>query len=509
MSICILKTIKDFNKWEKTINGGINFVPTMGNLHKGHLKLIEYAAQLKNNPTLVSIFINPLQFDNKKDLLNYPKSFKKDIEKASLAGADAVFLPDKEEIFPTNNKEVVYLKASKELSGSLCGVKRLGHFDGVCTVVYRLLKIIKPKSMFLGEKDWQQLLILKEMISRMNLDIVINSVQTVREPEGFPYSSRNSLLSLEEREKLKLFSSVLYSAKKNFPKECFINTNEISNKLEKNNIHVEYLKHVNPYSLKNCSSSDNITMLAGAIKCGNTRLIDHIFLMKRNPIIAIDGPAGSGKSTITKLIAKELKLLYLDTGAMYRGLTWLLINENIDWHNTKKLNQFLKTVFIVFKSRNDSEQELLINNHSLKDQIRSKEITSQVSGISSINEIRKFLVSEQKKIGEKGGLVAEGRDIGTAVFPNADLKIFLTASIDERAKRRKLELELKGKKKIDFVEIKNEIKKRDLQDSTRKISPLKKAKDAYEINTDGLTINEVCEKIINLFNTKIPKELEI
>ena len=167
MSICILKTIKDFNKWKKNITGGINFVPTMGNLHKGHLKLIKYASQSKNNPTLVSIFINPLQFDNKKDLLNYPKSFKKDIERASLAGAEAVFLPDKEEIFPTNNKEVLYIKASKELSENLCGVKRLGHFDGVCTVVYRLLNIIQPKSMILGEKDWQQLLILKEMIRRI------------------------------------------------------------------------------------------------------------------------------------------------------------------------------------------------------------------------------------------------------------------------------------------------------------------------------------------------------
>ena len=481
----------------------------MGNLHDGHKKLISTAKNSNFNTNLVSIFVNPLQFDSKEDLKNYPITVDKDIEIAFSTGADAIFIPQTIDIYPENNKSISYLKASKELSSALCGLTRVGHFDGVCTVVYRLLKLVKPKNLYLGEKDWQQLLIIKKLIEEKELNINIVSVPTQRDDDGVPFSSRNNLLSENDRKILQLFSSELRNAKKIFKKDKKIDLKKLTKKLKSKNISIEYLEHLHPYNLKKIQAKDNISILAGAIKCGKTRLIDHIFLMKRNPIIAIDGPAGSGKSTITKLIAKELNFLYLDTGAMYRALSWLLIKEKIDYYKDSELNKILSNVSIIFKLNSLSHQDIFINNFCVTEEIRSQEISSIVSKISSIKEIREFLVKEQRKIGESGGLVAEGRDIGTTVFPDAELKIFLTASIDERAKRRKHELEKRGSKEIDFNHLRELISKRDFEDSTREISPLTKATDAIEIITDGFSINEVVEKIIDIYNLKVPKEIQV
>jgi len=141
------------------------------------------------------------------------------------------------------------------------------------------------------------------------------------------------------------------------------------------------------------------------------------------------------------------------------------------------------------------------------EKIRTQEISSIVSSIASIKEVREFLVKEQRKIGEAGGIVAEGRDIGTKVFPHAELKIFLTATINERAKRRKNELEAMGNGTINFEQLRNEIEQRDFEDSNRKISPLIRAEDAIELISDGCTINQVVGKILEIYLEKIPKEL--
>ena len=509
MSKIIIRKTEELKKWRRNLKNNINFIPTMGNLHEGHQKLISTAKNSDCNTNLVSIFVNPLQFDSKEDLKNYPKTIEKDIEIAFSTGADIIFIPTAIDIYPPNNKSIRYLKASKELSSALCGLTRRGHFDGVCTVVYRLLKLIEPKNLYLGEKDWQQLLILKNMIEEKNLKINIISIPTQRDFDGVPFSSRNKLLSKNERKILQLFSKELLHTKKVFKKDKKINLKQITENLESKNISIEYLEHLHPFTLNKPKAEDNISILAGAIVCGETRLIDHVFLMKRNPIIAIDGPAGSGKSTITKLIAKELNLLYLDTGAMYRALSWLLTKDKIDYSKQTELNKILKNISIIFKSNSLSHQDVFINNFCVTEEIRSQEISSIVSKISSIKEIREFLVNEQRKIGESGGLVAEGRDIGTTVFPNADLKIFLTASIDERAKRRKAELEIRDSEEIDFNTLREQIKKRDFDDSTRDISPLKKAKDAIEFITDGYSINEVVAQITDIYHKTIPKELKI
>ena len=505
----ILRNIEELEKWRLNLKSDINFIPTMGNLHDGHQKLISTAKSDNANLNIVSIFINPLKFDKKSDLETYPKTIDNDIKISFSNGADAIFIPSTDDIYPPNNKNITLLKASAALSSALCGLNRIGHFDGVCTVVYRLLDIIKPKNLYLGEKDWQQILIIKNLIEEKKFNIKIIPVPTQRDSDGVPFSSRNKHLSKNERKTLKLFSNELENAKIIFKKDKKIDLKQLTNKLKSKNISIEYLEHLHPYSLKKVQANDNISILAGAIKCGKTRLIDHVFLMKRKPIIAIDGPAGSGKSTITKLIAKELNLLYLDTGAMYRAISWLFKKEKIDYAKESELKKILNNISIIFKSNSISQQDVFINNFCVTEEIRSQEISSIVSKISSIKKVREFLVYEQRKIGQSGGLVAEGRDIGTTVFPNAELKIFLTASIDERAKRRKSELDLRGTEEIDFNQLRELIRKRDFEDSTRKISPLKKANDAIELLTDGYSINEVVEKIVNIYNLNIPKEIQL
>ena len=505
MQQTILKTINDINQWKNNLKVNINFVPTMGNLHKGHLELIHQSNKDGSNETLVSIFINPLQFNDKRDFKNYPKTIEKDIRLAFSSGANAIFVPSEKEIL--NIKSLIYQKACKKLSSNLCGKSREGHFDGVCTIVLRMLKIINPQKMFLGEKDWQQVMILKNMVKKLNLKVEIKSINTQRDEDGVPFSSRNNLLTTSERKDLQFFSKELKKAKKNFLLNKVINLEEINNSFKKKNLKVEYLQHLSAFSLNESIDKENITILAGAILCGSTRLIDHVFLMKRKPIIAIDGPAGSGKSTVTKLIAKKLDFIYLDTGAMYRALSWFLIDQKISYENDNILEECLKKLNIVFKTNLNSDQDIFINDICVTNKIRSQKISSIVSSIASIGKVREFLVKEQRKIGDKGGIVAEGRDIGTTVFPKAEIKIYLNASIDERAKRRKIELEIQGQD-INYNKLKDQIKQRDLDDSTRNISPLVKAEDAIEIITDNYTAEQIANKIIQIFYEKLPKEIK-
>ena len=210
-------------------------------------------------------------------------------------------------------------------------------------------------------------------------------------------------------------------------------------------------------------------------------------------IIAIDGPSGSGKTTTAKLLAERLKIMHMDTGAMYRAVTWGLLNEEINIEQSKHLNSFLNEMDIVFNESND----IFLNKRNISLKIRTKDITSKVSLVSSISEVRSALVRIQREMSKNIDFVIEGRDIGTVVFPNADFKFYLTADINIRAKRRKSDLKKIGE---DFTvnEIKKQIEIRDLKDSTRENSPLKKAIDAIVIDTSTLTVNEQIEKIINI-----------
>ena len=208
-------------------------------------------------------------------------------------------------------------------------------------------------------------------------------------------------------------------------------------------------------------------------------------------IVAIDGPAGSGKSSTAKEIAKILDWLYLDTGAMYRSITLYFLQNNIKYSENKEYSKILENIKIDFK--NNITQKVFLNDMDVTKSIRSLEVNRFVSIISTIPEIRKFCVNIQRHIASNHDIVIEGRDIGTKVFPNADVKIFLTASIEERAKRRFKELN--DFKNISFEQLVQDIKKRDKNDSTRKISPLIIAEDATVIDTSGMSFNQQITKI--------------
>ena len=210
-------------------------------------------------------------------------------------------------------------------------------------------------------------------------------------------------------------------------------------------------------------------------------------------IIAIDGPSGSGKSTTAKMLAEHLNITHLDTGAMYRVVTWGLMRKNIDIRNLERVKTFLKKAQISYKNSN----EVFLNGKMVSLDIRKKEITSNVSAVSSVKEVREFLVKIQRQIGKNIDCVIEGRDIGSVVFPKADFKFFLTADLDIRAKRRKSELKKIGEE-VTIDEIRASIKKRDLIDSSRELSPLKCPKDAIEIDSTNLTIDEQIDKIMNI-----------
>ena len=213
-------------------------------------------------------------------------------------------------------------------------------------------------------------------------------------------------------------------------------------------------------------------------------------------IIAIDGPSGSGKSTTARLLAQRLNITHLDTGAMYRVVTWGLKKENIDINDISSVNSFLNRTDLSYKNAN----EIMLNGRLVSRDIRKKDITSSVSAVSALLEVRKFLVNIQRKLGKKIDCVIEGRDIGSVVFPNADFKFFLTADLDVRSIRRQIELKKMGED-LSIDEIKASIKRRDLIDSSREFSPLKRAEDSIKIDSTDLSIDEQVEKIIKIIKT--------
>ena len=214
-------------------------------------------------------------------------------------------------------------------------------------------------------------------------------------------------------------------------------------------------------------------------------------------IIAIDGPSASGKSTTAKEVAKRLSIMHLDTGAMYRAVTWGIKQSSINIYDDNAIKNYLYNIELYF----DENNHIYLNNRNVSDVIRTVDISEQVSIISARPEVRKKMVEIQRKLGREFSCVLEGRDIGTVVFPNAEFKFFLNADVVIRAKRRFSELKKKNEK-ITFDEILKNIKNRDRMDSSRVHSPLKKAKDAIEIDTTQLTINDQVDKILERIKNK-------
>lgn len=215
--------------------------------------------------------------------------------------------------------------------------------------------------------------------------------------------------------------------------------------------------------------------------------------------IAIDESASSGKSTVAKILAKKLKYVYCDTGAMYRALTYLALEKNIDFENEKALVELCLAHTISFE-QTEKEQLVFVDGVEVTEAIRQPNVTNAVSIVAKHAAVREKMVEMQQEIGQAGGVVMDGRDIGTAVLPDAEVKIFLVASVKERAERRYKENQEKGIA-TDFETLKKEIEHRDYLDSTREVSPLKQAVDAVKIDTTGMSIDEVVRAIEEIIAT--------
>ena len=217
-------------------------------------------------------------------------------------------------------------------------------------------------------------------------------------------------------------------------------------------------------------------------------------------IVAIDGPAGSGKGTITNLVGKKLDLLNIDTGAMYRCMSLYMIQNNIGLDEIEKIKKALTEVKIELTKENGVDK-FYLNGEDVSEKIREKPVNDIVSQVSHIMEVRKAMVKLQRKMGENLNIIMEGRDIGTNVFPNADVKIYLDATPEERAMRR---LRQNKEKNIEctYEEVLANIKYRDNNDKTSDVAPLRQAEDAIYVDSTDLTIEEVVERIINIINEK-------
>ena len=219
-------------------------------------------------------------------------------------------------------------------------------------------------------------------------------------------------------------------------------------------------------------------------------------------VIAIDGPAGAGKSTIAKIVAKKLGYVYIDTGAMYRAVAWKVLAE-------KKLDDEMTDAFIINAAKNididlkyeNDKTVVRVNGTDVTNEIRTPEVSGAVSQVAKLPEVREKMVTLQRKMGENGAIVMDGRDIASHVLPNANVKIFLTASIDERARRRCKEMTEKGYD-VSLDEIKRDIAARDKADTERKVSPLVRVPDAELVDTTGMSIDEVTQKILSIAEAK-------
>jgi len=487
----------------------IGLVPTMGALHEGHLSLIKRARE-ENKITVVSIFVNPLQFAPSEDFQQYPRQLEIDQKFCEQEGVDVIFAPTPETIGMENElstnaqNHTTTVVPPSHMTSIMCGTSRPNFFQGVATIVTKLLNLVQPNNAYFGQKDAQQLAIIKQLVKDLSLPVNIVSCSIIREASGLALSSRNQYLTPEQKHQASILYTSLCHGRQIFlenrdtPNIAKKVINAVKEKLAPQpTVKLEYLEIVHPETLQPLENIQNIGLLAIAAYVGSCRLIDNILLTNRQPIIAIDGPAGAGKSTVTKLVGQNLGLLYLDTGAMYRAVTWMVLQAGIQLEDQAQVAELVSQCQIGFNG--PENRHVIINGQEVTEAIRSREVTNYVSAIAAQPTVRYFMVKQQQQFGTKGGIVAEGRDISTHVFPNAEVKIFLTASVTERSRRRLLELQQKGQTNISLEEVEKEIIHRDQKDSNREISPLRKASDAIEISTDGLSIAEVTQKIVDIY----------
>jgi len=478
------------------------------------MSLIHRACQ-ENDRVVVTIFVNPLQFGPQEDLEAYPRSLDYDLEQCTAAGVDAVFCPLPQTLYGVRQPDATELAQvipPTAMTAHLCGPHRPGHFSGVTTVVAKLFNLVQPSRAYFGRKDAQQLAILKRMTSDLNLPVKVVGCPIVREADGLAFSSRNQYLSANERQQATALYRSLQAAKRAFEQgerrsQALI---EIARQALSPvaNLQPQYVELVHPETMRPLEQIETVGLLAIAAYVGHTRLIDNLLLRSRRPVIAIDGPAGAGKSTVARLVADKLGLLYLDSGAMYRAVTWKVLQAGIDPKDEVAVAEILADCHIQLSSDPSTQQadgltRVWVNGEDVSQAIRNTEVTAQVSTVAAQPTVRQVLLRQQQDYGANGGVVMEGRDIGTQVFPFAELKIFLTASVQERARRRQRDLAAQKQPPVSIEALEKAIDERDYKDSTRRVAPLRQATDAIELVTDGLSIDEVVASIVNLYRDRL------
>ncbi len=469
----------------------LGLVPTMGALHRGHFSLLARARR-ECATVVASIYVNPLQFGPQEDLSRYPRSLAEDLALCNEAEVDFVFAPQQ-----LTEGTATLVVPHPQLAQVLCGVQRPGHFIGVATVVMQLLHLIRPDRAYFGQKDAQQLTILQKVLRDLYLPIGIIPCAIIRELDGLALSSRNRYLSAAEREQAPLIYRALQAALAQFLEGE--RDPQVLKELVLANLGAlttDYVALVHPTTLQSVTSCADPTLLAVAARLGTTRLIDNIRLTEQiAPVIAIDGPAGSGKSTVARLVAQALDFIYLDTGAMYRAVTWAALTQGLPLTATA-LTELAQSLVLRLETTATGTR-IWANNTEITTEIRSQLVTAQVSIVAAVAGVRQVLVAKQQRLGRRGGVVMEGRDIGTQVFPQAELKIFLTASPQVRALRRQQDLLSQKEIVPDLAQLTRQIQDRDFQDANRAIAPFIQAPDALVIDTDQRSIPEVVAQISN------------
>jgi pantoate--beta-alanine ligase len=274
------ESMRRFAREAREAGRTIGFVPTMGAFHEGHLSLIR-KARAQNDVVVVSIFVNPLQFGPHEDFEHYPRDLARDLDRARELGVDAVFIPETAEVYPAGFAVRVSVGP---LGERLCGAARPGHFDGVCTVVLKLLGIVQPQRMYLGQKDAQQLILIERMVADLNVDTRVVACPTVREPDGLAMSSRNAYLTPEERAAL---APRLYQALRSVQRAILVEHERDATRLRERmraliedgaGIEVEYIAFVDPETLADRPVLTGRTLIALAARLGKARLIDNILI---------------------------------------------------------------------------------------------------------------------------------------------------------------------------------------------------------------------------------------
>ncbi|MXY63092.1 MAG: (d)CMP kinase, partial [Synechococcus sp. SB0665_bin_28] len=447
----------------------------------------------------------------------YPRHPDGDAQQASAAGADAVWFPAVEHIYgdagdanPERGHTSSGPQPEPSLIQTLCGPWRPGHFEGVLMVMARLLERVQPALVVMGEKDWQQLTVLRQCLPGLREKRCrLLPVPVVREEDGLPCSSRNCRLSSAQRRQAALVPQALRAAAAALhagERRATVLEQLVRGRLKAAGLEVDYAQLVHPLTLQPCPRLDGVALLGVAVHVGPARLLDHSFLLARKPIIAIDGPAGTGKSTVTRLLAARLGLLHLDTGAMYRAVAWLVLENRQPIRSDGALQQLLETMELQLAWGDHGQQVIRINGVDVSDAIRLPRVTATVPRVAALPEVRQVLTRQQRAFGRQGGLVSEGRDMGTAVFPQAELKVYLTATAAERARRRATDMTQRGQMPPPLATLEAQIAERDHLDCTRTEAPLRPAEDGVVVATDGISVEQVVDELEDLFRQRVSHE---